>query len=289
MEWILNNNEFLFQDKVFKQCKGTSMGASFAPEYACLFLGLWEEEFIHNPQKNVFFDNIKFYCRYIDDIYLHFSGNETELQSFHEFLNSTKENIRLNMEYSKTKIDFLDLTIYKGDEDSLHTTLFCKQTDRNSLLHYHSFHPPHQKKNIPYGQFQRVRRIFDSDPDFEKQTEDLSKRFRERSYRPHVITAALEKVRHVNCSNLLQKSHKRTRNPSSLFFVTRYGTKAQEIKRVINSNWSILKSDVNLRTIFPEPPVISYKRAPTIKDTLVRSYLPARREDMWLKKTLRYI
>lgn len=74
-----------------------------------------------------------------------FSGSEIELQSFHYYLNSTNENIRLKIKYSKEKINYLDLTIYKDNASGLHTTLFRKEADRTSLLHYHSFHPSHLK------------------------------------------------------------------------------------------------------------------------------------------------
>lgn len=59
------------------------------------------------------------------------------------------------------KIDFLDLTIMKTSDGHLHTTLFHKPTDRNTLLRAHSFHPPALKQNIPFAQFQRLKRIFD--------------------------------------------------------------------------------------------------------------------------------
>lgn len=53
IEWTLNNNVFVFQDKLFRQKHGKAMGASFAPNYACLFLGLWEEQLnfwsFHSP------------------------------------------------------------------------------------------------------------------------------------------------------------------------------------------------------------------------------------------------
>lgn len=111
-EWVLNNNVFLFQDAMYKQCKGTSMGASFAPEYAFLYLGLWEQEYVFNPERNCFKDNIKMYCRFIDDIFLLFKGSQTDLIAFHDYLNKTNKNIRLSLEYSKDRIHFLDLTIY---------------------------------------------------------------------------------------------------------------------------------------------------------------------------------
>lgn len=47
--WTLNNNIFLFQDKIYRQTKGTAMGASYAPNYAGLYLGQWEERYISSP------------------------------------------------------------------------------------------------------------------------------------------------------------------------------------------------------------------------------------------------
>lgn len=62
--WVLHN-VFLFQDVMYRQFKGTSMGASFAPEYACFFS--WESEHVFNAEKNNLQDNIKLYCMYIDE------------------------------------------------------------------------------------------------------------------------------------------------------------------------------------------------------------------------------
>lgn len=78
VEWTLTNNVFCFDQAMFKQIKGTAMGACFAPSYACLFLGLWEENHIHTGS-NPFLGNIISYCRYIDDILLFFTGTVTTL------------------------------------------------------------------------------------------------------------------------------------------------------------------------------------------------------------------
>ena len=77
MEWALNNNVFIFQDKLFRQRRGTAMGASFAPNYACLYLGHWEDEHIHGPS-NPHRDKIIWYGRYIDDILGLFKGNREQ-------------------------------------------------------------------------------------------------------------------------------------------------------------------------------------------------------------------
>lgn len=45
---------FLFQDRLFKQVKGTAMGPAYAPNHAGLFLGLCVERYIFshmNPSK----------------------------------------------------------------------------------------------------------------------------------------------------------------------------------------------------------------------------------------------
>lgn len=284
--WVLHNNVFLFQDVMYRQRKGTSMGASFAPEYACLFLGLWESEYVFNAEKNRFKDNIKLYCRFIDDILILFKGTEMDLREMHNYLNNTNKNIKLTLEHSENEINFLDLTVYRKDHQ-LHTTLYRKPTDRNTILHYQSYHPQHLKDNIPYGQFQRLKRICDQDEDFCEQSDRMSKRFHERSYKRSVVSAARTKAASTNRSSLLQPSTKRKkRKNTGVCFVTRYSTHAPEIRRIIRSNWDILKSDPTLHDTFKDFPMFCYRRAPSLKDRLTRSYLPARKKEHWLKKPI---
>ncbi len=123
------------------------------------------------------------YCGFIDDIFLLFNGTESEFLDFHKYLNNTNKNIKLSIDYSREKIHFLDLTIYKEEDNRLHTSLCRKPTHRNSLLHYGSFHPYHQRNNIPYGWFQRLKMICDCDSDFHIQSQNMSQRFLNRSYK----------------------------------------------------------------------------------------------------------
>ncbi len=62
---------------------------------------------------------------------------------------------------------------------------------------------------------------------------------------------------------------------------------SHEIKRIINQNWGIIQS---LREIFfQEPPMVSYRKAPTIKDKVVRSYLPAMKRTTWLARGIQWM
>lgn len=45
-------------------------------------------------------------------LYLFWSWSETELQDFLKFVNSSNPNIRLSVEYSQEKVNFLDTTIF---------------------------------------------------------------------------------------------------------------------------------------------------------------------------------
>ena len=68
------------------------------------------------------------------------------------------------------------------DNGLIHTSIFRKDTDRNTILRAESFHPKNLISNIPFGQFQRLRRICSSDTDFESQAQAMSNRFAERGY-----------------------------------------------------------------------------------------------------------
>ena len=181
-EWTLNNNVFLFQDKIYRQQKGTAIGACFAPNYANLFLGLWEEKFIL-CSANPFYEKIKWYGIYIDDILMLFSGSEYEWVQFQKYVNYLNMNLRLSIEYSETEINFLDLKILRNQNGSFHTTIYRMDTDRNTILRADSFHPSSLIKNIPFEQFQRLRRICDREDDFQDKVGEMHSRFQQRGYK----------------------------------------------------------------------------------------------------------
>ncbi|XP_026098621.1 uncharacterized protein LOC113069710 [Carassius auratus] len=281
-EWTLKNNIFLFQDILYRQEKGTAMGACFAPNYANLFLGLWEERYIFS-HVNPFKDKILWWGRYIDDVILMFSGSEKELVDFHVYVNSLNENLKFSLDYDLHTINFLDLRISKDNEGFLHTSIFRKSTDRNTLLHANSFHPPWLIDNIPFGQIQRLRRICDSDQDFQYQSLDMQRRFQQRGYQTKTLVQAHNRAQSLERKSLLQSRPNRvsTQKP---YFVTHYSKEAVQIKHIIKKNWNIIECDPTLREIFTEPPGISFRRAPTLKDRLVRSHLPAPKRETWLRQ-----
>ncbi len=147
-----------------------------------LFLGLWEERFVYSTS-NVFREKTVWWGHYIDDFFFlfFFAGSEKELLDFHAYINSSNEKLRVNLEYEKTEIHVLDLTIRKDAQGYHYTSVYREPTDRNTILHGESFHPPCLMKNIPYGQFQRLRWICDSDKDFKVQSTILTQQFEQRA------------------------------------------------------------------------------------------------------------
>lgn len=281
-KWSLENNIFLFQDKLYQQVQGTAMGASYAPSYAGLFLGLWEKTHIYSD-KNPFLNKIELYGRYIDDLFFVFKGSVDELLAFHEYINSTHVNLKLSLDYSDSEINFLDLKIIKDELGYFHTSIYRKSTDRNTILRADSFHPPHLIENIPLGQFQRLRRICDQQTDFNKQALLMTQRFKERGYNKSTLTHAYTRAKTMDRKTLLRKNT-RPQNNGQIFFSTQYSTKSYEIKNIIKKNWGILQSDPTLKSVFPVPPMFSFRRAPTLKDKLVRSHLSPTRPTTWLQR-----
>lgn len=271
-------------EHLYRQTKGTAMGAAYAPNYAGLFMGLWEEKHLYSLS-NPFLKYITWYGRYIDDLFFIFTGNEDQLKQFHNYLNDTNKNIKLSLEYSQDCLNFLDLQISLDKNKKLHTSIYRKPTDRNTILRADSYHPKTTISNIPYGQFQRLRRICDSTTDFETKATDMHHRFQTRGYDKNNLDQTLARAKTLKRKDLLTK-RKRPQNqqPFKTFFSMRYGHLSYHIKKIILKNWNILTSDPSLQTTFNEPPRCIYRRAPTIKDHLVISSLPSQKPQTWLSQ-----
>ena len=84
------------------------MGTKMAPAYANIFMGQIEPKLIALAPTN-----IAMWKRFIDDIFIIWMGNESDLK---KFINRAHPTIKFTHEYSDRELTFLDTTIYKGPD-----------------------------------------------------------------------------------------------------------------------------------------------------------------------------
>ena len=259
---ILTLNNFTFNDKNFLQTSGVSMGTKCAPTYANLFMGYFENTyilpFIENKSSN--------YLRYIDDIFFLWHGTEDELKTFLTQINNVHPTIKFDSNYSYTQINFLDTTIKKNLKNELITTLYKKDTDRNTYLHKKSYHPPATKRSIPYSQALRVSRICSEDEDYIQQLEELKAKFILRGYKEDEIITEFNKATLQDRQNLL--TYQTKERSTKLVFTTKYNKNAPSISKSIEDNWHLLQINNNISQAFKEKPVVGYKRNPNLRQLI---------------------
>lgn len=146
LEFCLSHNYFWFAGRFCTQKRGVAMGAKFSPSLANLFMSEWEDRHIYGQQRS----ELLFYKRFIDDPFI--LG----------FL--TNNNIKLDCHWSREH-NYLDVTVMLCNKQLI-TKIYFKPTDRNSYLPIYSGHHPAWLRNIPKGQFTRIRRNGTRDADF---------------------------------------------------------------------------------------------------------------------------
>ncbi|KAJ1185013.1 hypothetical protein NDU88_001809 [Pleurodeles waltl] len=221
------------------------METCFAPSFACLFLGLWEEGIFKNEEKYPEINRAVLWFRYIDDLFLIWKGSEKDAIQFIQKLNENDYNIRLTYNISPSSIEFLDTKI-EIKEMMIHTELFCKATAGNSLLHATSGHPDKLKWSIQYGELLRAKRISNTDEVFEREQEEMVKRFKQRGYPDWVIKKATDKIKNVErIQTLFDNTAKmvNVNNNEDTRLILTYNEDTTQIKKIISKHWNILKSD----------------------------------------------
>ena len=181
LDICLSKNDFDFDGKCYLQTWGTAMGKLFAPNYANIFMAKWEREALAkcNLQPTI-------YLRFLDDIFLIWDHGEEEFKQFFDTLNSHAASIKLKTTMDFKSVDFLDVTVFKGEDfensGKLDTKVFFKPTDTHELLHKSSFHPGHTFKGILKSQILRFHRICSRECDFQAACTILFQALRGRGY-----------------------------------------------------------------------------------------------------------
>ena len=151
-----------FDEKTFKQKRGTTIGIKFAPPYSILYMADLEEKLLVMFEKKTMF-----WWRYIDDIFFIWERGEESLRDFIDQVNLFHATTKFTAEYFKEEVDVLDLNI-KLIDGELKTDLFVKPTDTHQFLDPTSYHPHHCKKRTPYSQALRLKRICSDNTNFDK-------------------------------------------------------------------------------------------------------------------------
>ena len=166
--------------------------------------------------------------------------------------------------------------LVKKHENSLHTEVFKKETDRNTFLQFNSFHSPALKRSLPYSQLLRMKRICNSDASFEFHAKNLCVNFKERGYGEALLENHLNRVRQVQRSDLLKPSSRDT-STQDIAFVSTYSPISKSVKETVSRYWHILESDFQINNAFQTPPRYFYKRSSNLSNFLVKSDMPKKR------------
>jgi hypothetical protein len=182
-KFILENNYFRFASQTFKQLKGIAMGTNVAPDLANLYL--------YQKLDRLFADRIparrlKYYKRYIDDIFGIFEGTITEFNTLINEIKRIVNPLQVTYQIHAETIDFLDISIFKTKNEEgnyqLHTKVYQKPHNTYQYVPFLSNHPASTKSGFIKGELIRYRRICSRDIDYSIIRSALWERLRNRGY-----------------------------------------------------------------------------------------------------------
>ena len=207
--------------------------------------------------------------RYIHDILMMWEHGEEELQKFLETLNCYHATIKFTAEYSRAKINFLDVTVMKKG-NQLVTDLYVKPTDTHQYLHASSCHVSHCKKSIPFSQALRLNRICSENAFFDKRCNELELWLKEKAYSGKLVRGQILKARKCSRSEVLKKRKSVGNNNRFVFNIT-YHPALSKLKNVLSEIHLLLTPDREHGKVFEKVPIIVFRRAKSLKDILVRT------------------
>ena len=270
-ECVLKNNVFEHNMRYFKQRQGTATGTKFALPYVILFMGYLEDEIL-----NSFAEKPPVWWRYIDDIFMIWQHGEEKLKEFLKILNSCHPTIKFTAEYSLDKVNFLDAEVIRSGNKVL-TNLYIKSTDTHQYLEFSSCLVYHSKKSIPYNQALYFNRICSENRFCDKRCNQLERWLKDRGYNEKVVRQQILKARKFTSKNLLNQDSK-TKGRIKLVFNFTYHPAYSKLKHVLSNINLLLTPDAQHRKVFPEVPVVGFKRGKSLKDLLIRAKVPVETE-----------
>ena len=190
---VLDQNYFQFAGKMFHQTKGRAMCNKMAPSNANIFMDVLETNFLGTQACKSLMWKI-----YIDDILSIWDGPEDQLKLFLSELNNYHQTIKFTHSTSYTSIDFLDLTIYKGQRFATGALQDIKPMFKApncfQYLHYSSAYPRSVFRGIINGEATRVLKASLDKATYHIVIKKLQVHLQARGYPKHLLHKCFSEV-----------------------------------------------------------------------------------------------
>ena len=265
-ELVLSLNAFSFDDQYYRQVGGVAMGSKMRPSYACLFVGYIEERI--RSAYTGFVPQLHKRC--IDDVVGAAQCSRLELDDFINCVCNFHPTLQFTSNISDLGLPFLDITL-KINNDSIQTSVHHKDTDTHNYLHHTSLHADHCKQAIPYSQFLRLGRICSDNDNFAARATEMKAFFQARGCPEALVNGDLCKISTVSRNEALRPPAELDSTESRVPLVLTYSQFNTGTKRILLENFEMLLSDPATRTIYPELPLVSYRRDRNLRDYLLHS------------------
>lgn len=241
-KFICDNNYFQYGDLLFKQKRGIAMGTNAAVNLANIYLARFYDPNIVKNKK------VKFFKRYIDDIFIIYNNHEDTLTSDLEIWNKLIRDIKITYEFNDKTINFLDVTIFQKEDGSLGYKTFQKPINKYLYLPPFSYHTKHTIKGFITGEILRYKKTNSDNLDLTLILSQFKFRLLERGYSKFFLNKIFK-------SQTTNSSKEKEKRKKLLPFVIRYTNKqtAQEIKNIINEfkmNFTKLNHSHKIQTTF---------------------------------------
>ena len=179
----VKDSPFLFNNKLYLQTDGMSMGNPLGPTFANCFLGFHEKNWLDDCP--ISFKPLV-YKRYVDDCFLLFRKPH-HIPKFLSYLNNKHNNINFTVEHEvDRKLPFLDVLLTRN-ENGISTSVYHKPTFTGLGLNFLSFVPENFKINAIKTLLYRCYNICSDWHSIHTELESLTNFFKNNKYPLHLI------------------------------------------------------------------------------------------------------
>ena len=126
-------------------------------------------------------------------------------------------------------------------------------------------------KNIPKSQFLRLRKLCSNTTDYLSQSNKYIQFFIERGYDYSYLKRLSKDMLSFNRNELLRKQSVKKHSDTKSILVTTWHPALKSLKSLLDRSYSIIENDQHLRQVFPQKPIIAFRKMKSIKNHIVRT------------------